>query len=426
MQHSPMQNIVIVGGIRTPFCRSNSHYRDLTNLDLLATALQGLTDKFALDEHRVDELFAGAVTTHGKDWNLAREAALSTTLSPSIPAITLMQACGTSLQAAIILAAKIASGQIESGIAAGTDTTSDPPIVFRRAFAQRLIQLTRARRFAERLRLVAGIRPRDFAPQAPSPAEPRTGLSMGQHCELMAREWNISRQAQDQFAVDSHRKASAAYEQGLLDANLVSCAGVWRDNNVRTDSTLESLSQLRTAFDRDPQATLTAGNATPLTDGASALLLASETWARERGLPVLAHFTFAQSAAVDFVRGDGLLMAPTVAMAQMLRRAGRRLDSFDIYEIHEAFAAQVLATLAAWEDADYCRDRLGAEEALGAIDRAKLNPRGSSLAYGHPFAATGARVLLDLATQLHDRGAGSGVASVCTAGGMGVTAILER
>ena len=421
-----MQDVVIVGGVRTPFCRSNSHYRDLTNLDLLSCALQGLVDKFSLAEHPVDEIFAGAVTTHAKDWNLAREAALSTTLSASVPAVTLMQACGTSLQAAMIIAAKISSGQIQCGIAAGTDTTSDPPIVFRARLARRLVQLGQARTLLERIRVLGGIRPRDLLPQTPNATEPRTGLSMGQHCELMAREWQIDRQAQDEFAALSHHRAAAATDRGCLDATLVPCAGVWRDNNVRADTDVRKLGQLRTVFEHDSEATLTAGNSTPLTDGASALLLANEQWARDRNLPILARFTFAQSAAVNFVAGEGLLMAPTIAMRKMLARAKRTLDSFDIYEIHEAFAAQVLCTLAAWENPDYCRSHLGIDDSLGSIDREKLNPHGSSLAYGHPFAATGARVLLDLATQLKERGAGSGVVSVCTAGGMGLTAILER
>lgn len=422
-----LRKVAIVGGARTPFCRSNTLYEDLTNLDLLSTAVQGLVDRFDLANTGVDELFAGAVTTHAKDWNLAREAALSTSLPASVPAVTLMQACATSLQAALIVAAKIAAGYIDSGIAAGSDTTSDAPMVLKRPLARRLLRLSRARTLGERLKLVGETRLADLVPQPPAPAEPRTGLSMGEHCELMAREWDIDREAQDAFALESHTRAAAAYKQGLLDQCLVPCAGVWRDNNIRADTSMQKLSALRTAFRRDARATLTAGNSTPLTDGASAVLLASEAWAEERGLPILAYLTHAQSAAMDFVAGEGLLMAPTVAMARMLERAERTLDSFDVYEIHEAFAAQVLCTLKAWEDVDYCRDRLGLRDPLGAINRSRLNPRGSSLAYGHPFAATGARVLMDLAMQLegHSPGA-SGVVSICTSGGMGVTAIVER
>ncbi|MFT5449043.1 MAG: acetyl-CoA C-acetyltransferase [Gammaproteobacteria bacterium] len=427
MSTRELRRVAIIGGTRTPFCRSNTLYEDLTNLDLLSTALQGLVDRFDLASSGVDELYAGAVTTHAKDWNLAREAALSTSLPANVPAVTIMQACATSLQAAMIIAAKIAAGHIDSGIAAGSDTTSDAPMVLKRRLAQRLLRFARARTPRERLRLIGEMRITDLVPQPPSPAEPRTGLSMGEHCELMAREWNIGREAQDAFALDSHTKAAAAYAQGLLDESLVPCAGVWRDNNVRADSDMQKLGALRTAFRRDERATLTAGNSTPLTDGASAVLLASEEWAQQHGLPILAYLTHAQSAAVDFVTGDGLLMAPTIAMGRMLERADRTLDSFDVYEIHEAFAAQVLCTLKAWEDPAYCRDRLGLPGDLGSIDPARLNPRGSSLAYGHPFAATGARVLTELAMQLENKPPGaSGVVSVCTAGGMGVTAIVER
>lgn len=426
MTDQSVRRVAIVGGVRTPFCRSNSLYADLTNLDMLSTALQGLTDRFGLAGEEVGELYAGAVTTHAKDWNLAKEAALSTSLSPMTPAITMMQACGTSLQAAMILAGKIAAGHIDSGIAAGTDSTSDAPIVFKRRFAQKLIKLGQARTMGQRVKGVLGIRPSDFAPQVPSPAEPRTGLSMGQHCELMAKEWGITREEQDQLAMESHHKAAAAYKTGQFDKLITPCAGVWQDNNLRPDTSREKMAKLRNAFDKSDKGSLTAANSTPLTDGASAVLLASEEWAKEHKLPVQAYLTFSQTAAVDYVGGEGLLMAPTVAMSRMLQRAGRSLQDFDIYEIHEAFAAQVLCTLKAWEDEDYCKNRLGLDAPLGAIDKSKLNPRGSSLAVGHPFAATGGRILADLADQLEQRGSGSGVISICTAGGMGVTAILER
>jgi len=426
MTDQSVRRVAIVGGVRTPFCRSNSLYADLTNLDMLSTALQGLADRFGLAGEEVGELYAGAVTTHAKDWNLAKEAALSTSLSPMTPAITMMQACGTSLQAAMILAGKIAAGHIDSGIAAGTDSTSDAPIVFKRRFAQKLIKLGQARTMGQRVKGVLGIRPSDFAPQVPSPAEPRTGLSMGQHCELMAKEWGITREEQDQLAMESHHKAAAAYKTGQFDKLITPCAGVWQDNNLRPDTSREKMAKLRNAFDKSDKGSLTAANSTPLTDGASAVLLASEEWAKEHKLPVQAYLTFSQTAAVDYVGGEGLLMAPTVAMSRMLQRAGRSLQDFDIYEIHEAFAAQVLCTLKAWEDEDYCKNRLGLDAPLGAIDKSKLNPRGSSLAVGHPFAATGGRILADLADQLEQRGSGSGVISICTAGGMGVTAILER
>jgi acetyl-CoA C-acetyltransferase len=418
--------VAIVGGVRTPFCRSNTAYSELTNLDLLSTALQGLSSRFALKGAQLDEVIAGAVVTHSRDWNLAREAVLSTDLSPLTPGITLQQACGTSLQAAMLSAAKIASGQIDCAIAAGTDTVSDPPIVFGKRISQRLLALQKARDFKSKLKAFKGFSLRELAPQPPSTAEPRTFLTMGQHCELMAQEWGIGREAQDALAMASHQKAAAAYDVGFFDELVVPCGGMLRDNILRADSSMEKLATLKPCFERGERATLTAGNSTSLTDGASAVLLASEEWARERGLPVLAYLTHSRTSAVDFVAGEGLLMAPTVAVAELLQRAKLSLQDFDFYEIHEAFAAQVLCTLAAWESADYCRDRLGLDAPLGAIDPAQMNVKGSSLAVGHPFAATGGRIVGTLAQIIDEAGGGRGLISVCTAGGMGVAAVVER
>ncbi|MEJ8568367.1 acetyl-CoA C-acetyltransferase [Elongatibacter sediminis] len=421
-----LRRVAVIGGSRIPFCRSNTLYADRTNMDMLAAALQGLVDRFGLDGAQPDEVVAGAVTTHSRDWNLAREALLSTTLSPLTPGITLQQACGTSLQAALMIGAKIASGQIECGIAAGTDTTSDPPIVFGRKFAQRLARAGTARTIGDRLKAFKGLSPGELKPVVPANGEPRTGMSMGQHCERMAREWKIPREAQDELALTSHQRAAAAYDSGFFDPLVQTWSGVARDNNLRPDTSLEKLGQLRTVFARDEAATLTAGNSTPLTDGAAAVLLASEDWAREHDLPVQAWLTAGRTSAVDFVHDEGLLMAPTVAVAEMLQRSRLDLQSFDFYEIHEAFAAQVLCTLAAWESDRYCRERLGLEQALGPIDRERLNVHGSSLAVGHPFAATGARILGTLAESLQRAGGGRGLISICTAGGMGVAAILEH
>jgi len=421
-----LRRIAVIGGSRIPFCRSNSVYSEKTNLDMLAATLQGLVDRYELHGLQVDEVVAGAVTSHAKDWNLAREALLSTTLSPLTPGITMQQACGTSLQAALTIGAKIATGQIECGIAAGTDTTSDPPISFGRKFSQRLVKAGAAKTAQQRLRAFKGFSPAELKPVLPANGEPRTGLSMGQHCERMAREWNIARADQDQLAMESHVKAARAYDEGFFDPLVTPWAGVARDNNIRADSTMEKLGGLRTVFAKGPDATLTAGNSTPLTDGAAAVLLASEEWASARGLPVQAWLTAGRTSAVDFVNDEGLLMAPTVAVAEMLQRKGLALQDFDFYEIHEAFAAQVLCTLAAWESESYCRGRLGLDEALGSIDRERLNIRGSSLAVGHPFAATGARIIGALAQILENAGSGRGLISVCTAGGMGVAAILER
>ncbi|MFZ2018619.1 MAG: acetyl-CoA C-acyltransferase, partial [Methyloceanibacter sp.] len=337
----------------------------------------------------------------------------------------MMQACGTSLAGALNLGAKIAIGQIECGIALGSDTTSDAPIVFQRRFAQRLVQASRAKGFGQKLPAFKGFTPAELAPLPPSTSEPRTGLGMGEHCELMAKEWGITREAQDLLAYQSHKKAAAAYDEGFMDDLVIPCAGVFRDNNIREDISLEKMAELKPVFDRTGKGTITAANSTPLTDGASTVLLASEEWARKRGIPVQAFLTLGRTSAVDFVQGEGLLMAPTVAVSELLRQTGLALQDFDYYEIHEAFAAQVLATLKAWESEEYCRVRLGRGAPLGSIDRAKLNVKGSSIAFGHPFAATGARILAVLAKLLHSGGGRRGLISVCTAGGMGVAAILE-
>jgi len=422
-----LRRVAVIGGSRIPFCRSNTMYAEKTNLDMLSAAIQGVVDRFGLHGAQLDEVVAGAVTTHSRDWNLAREAVLSTSLSPLTPGITLQQACGTSLQATLGIAAKIASGQIECGIAGGSDTTSDAPIVYPRKFARRLVRFSQARTPKQRLQALKGFGLAELKPEPPSNSEPRTRLSMGQHCERMAREWRIGRDAQDELAAASHHRAAAAWDCGFFDNLVTSWNGVARDNNIRPDTSVEKLATLKTVFDRAPRGTLTAGNSTPLTDGAAGVLLASEEWAEQRALPVQAWLVAGRAAAVDFVNDEGLLMAPTVAVAELLSRTGHALQDFDYYEIHEAFAAQVLCTLAAWESEAYCRERLGLEAPLGPIDRDRLNVNGGSVALGHPFAATGARIVGTLGQALagHD-GPARGLISVCTAGGMGVAAIMER
>ncbi len=419
-----LRRVAVLGGTRIPFCRSNTLYADQSNLAMLTAVLNGLVDKYRLAGVHIDEAVGGAVVTHSRDWNLAREAVLGTKLAPTTPGITMQQACGTSLQAAMGIAAKIATGQIESGIAMGSDTTSDAPIVFKEKFAHRLVQAQQARSTMDRLRAFKGFSPSELAPQPPSVSEPRTGLSMGQHAELMAQEWKITRAEQDQLAFESHKKAAEAYRSGYMDDLIVPFAGVFRDNNLREDISLDKMATLKNAFERSERGTLSAANSTPLTDGAACVLLASEEWATKHGLPVQAYLTYSQTSANNFIEGEGLLMAPTIAISRMLDRAGLKLQDFDFYEIHEAFAAQVLATLKALEDPVYCKQFLGRDEAMGSIDRAKLNVRGSSLAFGHPFAATGARIVANLAKLLSEHG-GRGLISVCTAGGMGVAAILE-
>ena len=421
-----LRKVAIVGSARIPFARGNTAYVQETNLSLLGTVLAGLADKYGLKGEKVDEVVAGAVIGHSRDFNLAREALLDAGLSPRTPGTTMQIACGTSLQAALVLAAKIASGEIDSGIAAGSDTVSDSPIVFGNKFQHRLLDVNKARSTGDKFKAFKGFSFGELTPVAPSVNEPRTGLSMGQHCELMAREWGIGRPEQDALAVASHRNAAKAYDEGFHDDLLVPCAGLVRDNNVRADANLEKMATLKPAFDKSSgHGTLTAGNSTPLTDGASAVLLASEEWARARGLPILAYLTTGRVAGNDFAHGEGLLMAPTIAVSEMLARHNLGFDDIDYFELHEAFAAQVLCTLKAWNDADYCRHVLGRDSVLGPVDPARINFKGSSLAYGHPFAATGARILGLTAKLLSTEPGKRALLSVCTAGGMGVAALVE-
>lgn len=421
-----VRRVAIVGSARIPFARGGTAYADETNLSMLAGTLRGLADKYGLVGQAVDEVIAGAVINHSRDFNIAREALLDAGLSPRTPGTTMQIACGTSLQAALVLAGKIASGQIDSGIAAGSDCVSDSPIVFGPKFQRRLLDVNSAKTGGDKLKAFKGFSFGELVPVAPSVNEPRTGLSMGQHCELMAREWNIARADQDALAVASHRNASAAYDEGFHDDLVVPHAGLVRDNNIRADTSLEKMATLKPAFDKSSgYGTLTAGNSTPLTDGAASVLLASEEWAKERGLPVLAYLTTGRVAGNDFAHGEGLLMAPTIAASDMLTRAGLSFADIDYFELHEAFAAQVLCTLKAWNDPAYCRDVLGRDEVLGTIEPAKINVKGSSLAYGHPFAATGARILGLTAKLVSGQAGKRALISVCTAGGMGVTALVE-
>jgi len=424
---SELRKIAIVGSARVPFCRAYTGYANESNLSMLGTALSGLADKYGLKGEKIDEVMAGAVISHSRDFNLARDALLDAGYSPRTPGTNIQIACGTGLQAALTLGAKIATGEIESGIAGGSDSVSDSPIVFGDKFQHRLIKLNGAKTVADKAKAFSGFSFGELAPVAPSTQEPRTGLSMGQHCELMAREWEIAREDQDKLALKSHQNAAKAYDEGFHDDLIVPCAGIWRDNNVRADTSLEKMATMKPAFDRaSGKGTLTAANSTPLTDGAAAVLLASEDWAKARGLPILAYLTVGQVAANDFAGGDGLLMAPTIAVSEMLKRSNLTLQDFDFYEFHEAFAAQVLCTLKAFNDKKYCKDVLGRDKVLGKIDPDKINVKGSSLAYGHPFAATGARILGLTAKLLHQAEKQRALISVCTAGGQGVTAIVER
>jgi acetyl-CoA C-acetyltransferase len=423
---SAVRRVAIVGSLRIPFARSYSAYASVGNQDMLTAALRGLVERCRLQGVRLGDVSAGAVIKHSKDYNLVRESVLSSGLDPHTPGLDMQRACGTSLEAAIDIGNKIALGQIEAGIAGGTDSISDAPIVYPRSYQQLALASYRGRTAWQRLKPWLGLRPKHFRPVLPAVVEPRTGLSMGQSTEIMAKAWQISRADQDQLAYESHAKAAAAWREGFYDDLVTEYLGLKSDNNVRADTSPEKLAKLRPSFSAD--GTLTAGNSTPLTDGASAVLLATPEWAAQRNLPVLAYLRHGKVWAVDFASGrEGLLMAPAHAVPAMLHDAGITLQDFDYYEIHEAFAAQVLCTLKAWESADYCRDALGLAAPLGGIDRGKLNVKGGSIALGHPFAATGTRVLGTLAKILAGDGrARRGLISVCTAGGMGVTAIVER
>ena len=423
------RRVAILGGARIPFARVMSAYAEASNQDMLTAALRSLVEKFSLKGEKLGEVAAGAVIKHSRDWNLARESVLGSGLHPTTPAFDVQRACGTSLTTIAQLGHRIALGEIDCAIGGGVDSASDIPLSYGRAFQKILLKTARARSLGDKLNAWKDFRPGHLKPMPPAVGEPRTKMSMGQHAEEMAKEWRVSRREQDELALASHKNAAAAWEAGFFDDLVIPFNNLKKDNNVRADTSLEKLASLKTAFDRSERGTLTAGNSSPLTDGAACVLLASEEWARARGLPILCYLSFHESAAVDFVGmagpKEGMLMAPAYAVARMLERAKLALQDFDIYEIHEAFAAQVLCTLKAWESDEWCRSRLG-RPALGAVERSKLNPKGSSVAIGHPFAATGARVVATLAKQLAERGSGRGLISICAAGGQGVTAILER
>ncbi len=422
-----LRRVAIVGGNRIPFARSNTVYATASNQEMLTSALEGLVERYNLHGERLGEVVAGAVLKHSRDFNLTRECVLGSRLAPETPAYDIQQACGTGLEAAILVANKIALGQIDSGIAGGVDTTSDAPIGVNEGLRKILLEANRGKSNLDKLKSLLKIRPRHVVPAIPRNGEPRTGLSMGESCELMAQAWQIPRDEQDRLAFESHHKLAAAYEEGWQNDLMTPFRGLTRDQNLRPDIDLEKIGTLKPVFERGSRGTLTAANSTPLTDGASVVLLASEEWAKARGLPILAYFKDGEAAAVNFVdRQEGLLMAPVYAVPRLLARNGLSLQDFDYYEIHEAFAAQVLCTLKAWEDPEYCKTRLGLDQPLGSIDRSKLNVKGSSLAAGHPFAATGGRIVANLAKLLSVAEQGRGLISICAAGGQGVTAIIER
>jgi acetyl-CoA C-acetyltransferase len=425
---SSNRRAAILGGNRIPFARSDGPYAGASNQDMLIAALDGLAARFSLQDDRVGEVVAGAVLKHSRDFNLTRECVLGSELASETPAYDVQQACDTGIETAIAVANKVKLGQVDVGVAGGVDTTSDAPIELNDDLRELLLEARRAKSAAERVKLLGHLRPNQIVPEIPRNAEPRTGLSMGEHTAITAREWHVSREEQDELAAASHKNLAAAYDRGFFDDLVTPYRGLDRDQILRPDSSVEKLAKLKPVFGKDdPDPTMTAGNSTPLSDGASTVLIASDEWAAEHSVPVLAHLADSEAAAVDYVEGDeGLLMAPAYAVPRLLERNGLTLQDFDFYEIHEAFAAQVLATLKAWEDADFCRDRLGLDAPLGAIDRSRLNVNGGSLAAGHPFAATGGRIVASLAKLLAEKGSGRGLISICAAGGQGVVAIVER
>lgn len=424
--HNTLRPVAIIGGIRIPFVRSFREYARTTNQEMLTATIQGLIIKYGLSGKRLGDVALGAVMKSSIEWNLAREVILGSELDPRTPGFNVQRACGTSLEAINLIALKIASGQIESGIGAGSDTNSDLPIMFRREFAWKLVDINNAKTLRERLAKLLTIRPRDLKPAYPGIVEPRTGLSMGQHTEKMVKEWQISREEQDQLAYESHTKGSKAYKEGFYDDLIIPFKGATKDTILREDTSLEKLAKLKPSFDKTDKGTLTPGNSTTFSDGAGSVLLASEEFAKQNNLSVQAYFTDAEQSAVDYVNGAGLLMAPTIAVARLLARHNLKLQDFDFYEIHEAFAGQVLCTLKAWESREYCRQEIGLDNALGSIDRTKMNVKGGSVALGHPFGATGARTVGTMAKLLHEKGSGRGLISICTGGGMGIAAILTK
>ncbi|CAM2778259.1 MULTISPECIES: acetyl-CoA C-acetyltransferase [Dermacoccus] len=421
-----IRDAYVIGGNRIPFARSGAAYLKASNQDMLTAAIDGLVSRYSLAGERLGEVVAGAVIKHARDFNLTRESVLGSHLAPTTPAYDIQQACATGLEAAILVSNKIKLGQIDSAITGGTDTTSDAPLALNDGLRKTLMKANYAKTTGDRLKALASIRPNQLAPEQPRNEEPRTGLTMGDHMAITAEKWGITREAQDELAAASHQNMAAAYDRGFFDDLITPFLGLAKDNNLRPDSTAEKLAKLKPVFGKGENRTMTAGNSTPLTDGASAVLFGSEEWAKERNLPLLARFVDGEGAAVDYVNGDeGLLMAPAYAVPRLLERNGLSLQDFDFYEIHEAFASTVLATLKAWEDPEFCKEKLGLDAPLGSIERSKLNVNGSSLAAGHPFAATGGRIIAQLAKQLHEKGSGRGLISVCAAGGQGVVAILE-
>ena len=419
------KKVAILGGIRIPFCRAHTNYKKLSNQDMMTATLKVLVNNFSIHNEQLGEVTLGAVIKHSSDFNLARECVIGSGLSLNTPGVDMQRACGTSLEATIHIANKIALGQIKSGIAGGTDSISDTPIVFSDNYREILLSSFQGKSMVDKIKPWLSFRLKYLKPKLPDVVEPRTGLSMGESTEIMAKTFNVTREAQDALALESHNKTAKAYDEGFYKDLITPYKNIMEDNNIRRNTSITKLGSLRPVFDKKNTGTMTAGNSTPLTDGAASILLSSEEWAREKNIPIKAYLTHCKVAAVDFINKEGLLMAPVYAVSEMLNEAGLKLQDFDFYEIHEAFAAQTIATLNAWESEDFCKKKLGRNKAMGAIDMSKVNTKGGSIAIGHPFAATGARIGATMAKLLEKKGSGRGLISICTAGGMGISAIME-
>ena len=419
------KKVAILGGIRIPFCRAHTNYKEFSNQDMMTATLEALVNNFSIHNERLGEVTLGAVIKHSSDFNLARECVIGSGLSLNTPGVDMQRACGTSLEATIHIANKIALGQIKSGIAGGTDSISDTPIVFSDNYREILLSSFQGKSMVDKIKPWLSFRLKYLKPKLPDVVEPRTGLSMGESCEIMVKTYNVTREAQDALAFESHNKTAKAYDEGFYKDLITPYKNIMEDNNIRRNTSIKKLGSLRPVFDKKNTGTMTAGNSTPLTDGAASILLSSEEWAREKNIPIKAYLTHCKVAAVDFINKEGLLMAPVYAVSEMLNEAGLKLQDFDFYEIHEAFAAQTIATLNAWESEDFCKKKLGRNKAMGAIDMSKVNTKGGSIAIGHPFAATGARIVATMAKLLEKKGSGRGLISICTAGGMGISAIME-
>ena len=419
------KKVAILGGIRIPFCRAHTNYKKLSNQDMMTATLKVLVNNFSIHNEQLGEVTLGAVIKHSSDFNLARECVIGSGLSLNTPGVDMQRACGTSLEATIHIANKIALGQIKSGIAGGTDSISDTPIVFSDNYREILLSSFQGKSMVDKIKPWLSFRLKYLKPKLPDVVEPRTGLSMGESCEIMVKTYNVTREAQDALAFESHNKTAKAYDEGFYKDLITPYKNIMEDNNIRRNTSMKKLGSLRPVFDKKNTGTMTAGNSTPLTDGAASILLSSEEWAREKNIPIKAYLTHCKVAAVDFINKDGLLMAPVYAVSEMLNEAGLKLQDFDFYEIHEAFAAQTIATLNAWESEDFCKKKLGRNKAMGSIDMSKVNTKGGSIAIGHPFAATGARIVATMAKLLEKKGSGRGLISICTAGGMGISAIME-